>query len=107
MYLAPNHEHEELLPSPPAEVPDGVLAANPRDFKTPNYGINYGLQVCSSPRQLTALLTFSDPSGDVREQILRDAERRSAPRKALSRWGRAAAYPDAVATLPRIWVIQG
>ena len=100
MYLPPNQEHEAAAAiAPPADVPDGVLAANPRDFKTPNYGINTFAGLFT-PRQLTALTTFSDLVCDVREQILRDALNAGVPQGAALEAGGdgAAAYADAVAT---------
>lgn len=41
VYLAPTPEHENAAKVElPADIPDGELPSNPRDFKTPNYGMN-------------------------------------------------------------------
>ncbi len=45
---------------------------NPRDFKTPNYGLmTFG--DLFTPRQLVALTTFSDLVQEARERVQRDA----------------------------------
>ena len=49
-----------------------VLPANPRDFKTPNYGMKR-LADLFTPRQLVALTTFSDLVGEARVRVERDA----------------------------------
>ncbi|MDN7121457.1 DUF1156 domain-containing protein [Nocardioides sp. ChNu-153] len=67
----------------PAGVPAGVLPENPRDFKTPNYGISTWADLFTN-RQLVALTTFSDLVIDARRRVLRD--------------GGSSDYADAVAT---------
>ena len=42
----------------PSDVPDATLPKNPRDFKTPNYGLTEYSDLFTN-RQLTALTTFS------------------------------------------------
>ncbi|NLF11133.1 MAG: DUF1156 domain-containing protein, partial [Anaerolineaceae bacterium] len=52
--------------------PDFKLPHNPRDFKTPNYGMKTFADLFT-PRQLVALTTFSDLVAEAREQVCRDA----------------------------------
>lgn len=56
----------------PDDVPEGDLPKNPRDFKTPNYGMTTWADLFTN-RQLTALVSLSDLVGEAREQVLRDA----------------------------------
>lgn len=81
----------------PTDVPRGELAANPRDFKTPNYGLKTFASLFTN-RQLTALTTFSDLVGEVRERVLNDAVVAGLPEgDRLEQGGTsAAAYADAV-----------
>lgn len=73
IYLPPSHEHEELAASAkPDWEPEGELPHNPRDFKTPNYGMTEWKHLFT-PRQLTALTTFSHLVGEARAQALTDA----------------------------------
>ncbi|MBP1626440.1 MAG: hypothetical protein H6Q00_915 [Holophagaceae bacterium] len=60
IYLEPSSETESVATrAQPIWKPEMVLPDNPRDFKTPNYGlITYG--DLFTPRQLVALTTFSD-----------------------------------------------
>ena len=73
VYLSPTIEHETIATSvKPAWRPDLKLPNNPRDFKTPNYGLmTFG--ELFTPRQIVALTTFSDLVGEARERVLRDA----------------------------------
>lgn len=71
--------------------PENELPHNPRDFKTPNYGMNTFADLFT-PRQLVALGTFSDLVGEARERTLKDAFASGLPEE------RAAAYANAVAT---------
>src|SRR5262249_30698683 len=73
VYLAPTPEHEEgALKAKPEWRPDVALPVNPRDFKTPNYGLmTFG--DLFTPRQLVALTTFSDLVQEARERVKRDA----------------------------------
>ena len=48
------------------------LPNNPRDFKTPNYGLPTFADLFTS-RQLVALTTFSDMVGEASERTRRDA----------------------------------
>jgi len=86
------------VPSP-VEAPSGSLATNPRDFKTPNYGMTTFASLFTN-RQLTALTTFSDLVGEARERILQDALASGLSEGSRLEEGGtdAAAYADAVAT---------
>ncbi len=73
VYLAPTSEMEAIaLTAKPEWKPDVVLPVNPRDFKTPNYGLmTFG--DLFTPRQLVALDTFSDLVQEAIPRIERDA----------------------------------
>jgi len=101
IYLPPNEEHviaaNQAQPTwePPADLPH-----NPRDFKTPNYGMRTFADLFT-PRQLVALTTFSDLVGKAREQVLTDARKAVMPAdgKGINDGGTGAtAYADAVVT---------
>ena len=73
VYLAPTPEHEATaLRARPEWRPDHSLPVNPRDFKTPNYGLTTFADLFT-PRQLVALTTFSDLVGEAMERIKRDS----------------------------------
>ncbi len=73
VYLAPTPEMEAVaLTAKPEWKPDVVLPVNPRDFKTPNYGLMTFADLFT-PRQLVALTTFSDLVGEASEQVKQDA----------------------------------
>lgn len=55
----------------PEAYPDADLPNNPRDFKTPNYGMTTFADLFTN-RQLVALTTFSELIGGVRTQIEAD-----------------------------------
>ncbi|MBP8261443.1 MAG: DUF1156 domain-containing protein, partial [Verrucomicrobia bacterium] len=99
VYLAPTPEHEAVaLKAKPEWKPDVELPVNPRDFKTPNYGLMTFADLFT-PRQLVALTTFSDLVGEARECIRRDAIAAGLPDdgKPLRDGGSGAtAYSDAV-----------
>jgi putative DNA methylase len=101
VYLTPNQQHVEIAErAVPAWEPEGDLPNNPRDFKTPNYGLKTFASLFT-PRQLVALTTFSDLVGEARGKVLAGAgiaglRDEGAP---LHEGGTgAAAYADAVAT---------
>ena len=73
VYLAPTLEHESAArQAKPEWLPEMPLPDNPRDFKTPNYGLTtYG--DLFTPRQLVALTTFSDLVSDAIARICDDA----------------------------------
>ena len=99
VYLSPTREHESLAgTAKPGWKPENQLPDNPRDFKTPNYGMmTFG--DLFTPRQLVALTTFSDLVGEARERILCDAAAAGLPENdvALESGGTGAkAYAEAV-----------
>ncbi|WP_017365771.1 DUF1156 domain-containing protein [Methylococcus capsulatus] len=74
VYLPPLPEHEAIArQAQPEWKPDMDLPTNPRDFKTPNYGLNTFGDLFT-PRQLVALTTFSDLVIDAIERCRQDAE---------------------------------
>jgi putative DNA methylase len=73
IYLAPTPEMEAIaLKAQPIWQPDTALPANPRDFKTPNYGLMTFGELFTR-RQLVALTTFSDLVQEARKHVNRDA----------------------------------
>jgi len=100
-YLSPVSQHEAtaLIEKPDVPKLQMELPDNPRDFKTPNYGLGRWSDLFT-PRQLVALTTFSDLVSDAREKVLTDARAAGlpdGPRLADGGAG-AEAYADAVAT---------
>ncbi|MBM6871307.1 DUF1156 domain-containing protein [Pseudoflavonifractor phocaeensis] len=84
--------------SKPEEYPDAVMPYNPRDFKTPNYGMTYFSDLFTN-RQLTALTTFSELVSEAQKQAEADAIAAGLPNDhiALSEGGPGArAYGEAV-----------
>ncbi|MBF0436734.1 MAG: DUF1156 domain-containing protein [Magnetococcales bacterium] len=57
----------------PGWSPEMALPNNPRDFKTPNYGLTQFGDLFT-PRQLVALTTFSDLVQGAREKVIADAK---------------------------------
>ena len=97
VYLAPTAEHEaDTGKAWPEWKPDASLPANPRDFKTPLYGLTTFGDLFT-PRQLVALSTFSDLVTEARNRIRQDAIAAGLPDgQALHTGGTgAAAYADA------------
>lgn len=73
VYCAPNDEQASVADIPkPDEYPDADIASNPRDFKTPNYGLATFSQLFTN-RQLTALTTFSELVGEAQRKAESDA----------------------------------
>jgi putative DNA methylase len=73
LYLAPTPEHEAAaLTAKPEWKPEVALPVNPRDFKTPNYGLTTFADLFTS-RQLAALTTFSNLVGEAMDQVRLDA----------------------------------
>lgn len=56
----------------PVDYPDAKIAVNPRDFKTPNYGLEH-LSDLFTNRQLTALTTFSALVKEAQQKAYEDA----------------------------------
>ena len=80
---ADNHQTEVLKGVEPSWAPSADLPRNPRDFKTPNYGLTTFADLFTA-RQLAALVTFSDLVLVVRKQAVED--------------GASSAYADAIST---------
>lgn len=100
IYLSPTDEHERAaIVTRPEDVPTQSLAYDPRNVWTPAYGLTEFADLFT-PRQLTALTTFSDLVGEARERVLSDALAAGVPEgDRLAAGGTdAAAYADAVAT---------
>jgi putative DNA methylase len=73
VYLSPTQAIEAVAAeAKPTWRPEMTLPDNPRDFKTPNYGLTTFGDLFT-PRQLVALTTFSDLVGETRERIREDA----------------------------------
>lgn len=73
VYLPANDFHRAVANVPrPDDYPDSVLPTNPRDFKTPNYGMTTYADLFT-PRQLTALTTFSELVGEAQKKAEADA----------------------------------
>ena len=101
VYLDPSGDMEDVARSANTEWrPEHELPHNPRDFKTPNYGMSSFADLFTD-RQLVALTTFSDLVAEARRRVLADALAAGmdpeAPRLAEGGTG-AQAYADAVAT---------
>ena len=59
IYISPDDEQRIIANvDRPTEIPEAALPKNPRDFKTPNYGMTDYSDLFTN-RQLTALTTFS------------------------------------------------
>jgi putative DNA methylase len=73
VYLPPTPEMEAVARTArPDWRPEVALPANPRDFKTPNYGLMTFADLFT-PRQLVALTTFSDLVQEACGQVRCDA----------------------------------
>jgi putative DNA methylase len=73
VYLSPTVEHIEIAGSAhPTWSPEMELPNNPRDFKTPNYGLTKFGDLFT-PRQLVALTTLSELVAEVVERCRQDA----------------------------------
>jgi len=100
VYLDPSEEHSRAAEvDRPDDVPESELPKNPRDFKTPNYGMTTWASLFTN-RQLVALTTFSDLVSEARDRVVADAidtGMSSGERLADGGVG-AEAYGDAVAT---------
>jgi putative DNA methylase len=73
VYLSPEQEHIRMAEAAqPSWRPDTPLPDNPRDFKTPNYGLQTFADLFTA-RQLVALTMFSDLLTEAREKVRQDA----------------------------------
>jgi len=101
IYLPPHQDHVSVAESAkPSWKPDHALPFNPRDFKTPNYGITTFADLFT-PRQLVALVTVSDLTEEARTRVLIDSREAGLKddNRPLAESGRGArAYSDAVGT---------
>jgi len=99
-YLAPTNDHRLAATiTAPVDVPDLELAHDKMNIKTPLYGMSR-LADLFTPRQLTALTTFSDLVSEARAIVRADALAAglSADERSLEDGGTGAhAYADAVA----------
>ena len=99
LYLRPTPEHEAVATKAcPEWMPDIALPNNPRDFKTPNYGLTTFGDLFTE-RQLVALTTFSDLVAEARERVRQDAVAAGVPDDVVPLWDGgmgATAYSDAV-----------
>ncbi len=102
VYLTPSSQHEVLVDSAhPTWRPELELPDNPRDFKTPNYGLASFADLFTN-RQLVALTTFSDLVGEARTKAEQDAIAAGLPNdtQGLEQGGRGArAYADSMSLL--------
>jgi len=110
VYISPLDSHVEVAQSAkPPWKPEAVLPHNPRDFKTPNYGMRTFADLFTN-RQLVALTTFSDLIADAREKGRQDAIAAGMADDGipLADGGTgASAYADAVATYLAFPVSRG
>ena len=99
IYIGPDDRQIEAADVPkPNDFPDADLPKNPRDFKTPNYGLNH-LSDLFTNRQLTALTTFSSLVAEAQELAYKNALQAGMPDDGVSldAGGRGAlAYGQAV-----------
>ena len=99
VYLPPTEAMEAVAClAKPEWRPDNALPVNPRDFKTPNYGLATFADLFT-PRQLVALTAFSDLVQEARERVKSDAIAAGPPDdgKGLANGGTGAtAYADSV-----------
>ncbi|AWB83178.1 DUF1156 domain-containing protein [Corynebacterium liangguodongii] len=101
IYVSPSeHQVDVAAVDRPIGVPSGTLPKNPRDFKTPNYGMTEWADLFTN-RQLVALTTLSDLVSEAREKVLSGALASGMERGArLDAGGSGAeAYADAVSIL--------
>ena len=100
VYLSPTDEMIQVARSAqPDWKPEHNLPVNPRDFKTPNYGLNTFGDLFT-PRQLVALTTFSDLVQEARKKAIADAKAAGMPDdgQSLAQGGSGAtAYGEALA----------
>lgn len=70
VYLPPREGQVKAADvQPPSDVPSGELPGNPRDFKTPNYGLTRWTDLFTN-RQLFVLATISDLIAEARQRVL-------------------------------------
>ncbi|WP_353948617.1 DUF1156 domain-containing protein [Sporolactobacillus sp. Y61] len=73
IYLsADDFQKQTAVVGKPSDYPDATITHNPRDFKTPNYGLRNFADLFTN-RQLTALTTFSDLVREAQKKVEADA----------------------------------
>ncbi|MDR1967735.1 MAG: DUF1156 domain-containing protein [Burkholderiaceae bacterium] len=95
IYLPPTDEQIAMAQSArPEWSPEMDLPNNPRDFKTPNYGLTKFGDLFT-PRQLLALTTFSDLVSEAIEKCRQDylGARASRPHSSIHEAGKMPALP--------------
>ncbi|MFT4124877.1 MAG: DUF1156 domain-containing protein [Gordonia sp. (in: high G+C Gram-positive bacteria)] len=100
VYLEPTPEHARAADVPtPTTIPSGAIPPQAPSFRVQAYGFHHYSDLFT-PRQLTALTTFSDLVGEARDRIVQDALAAGLPSGSrLDDGGTGAeAYADAVAT---------
>lgn len=100
IYLEPTPEHEAAAQVPrPEDIPVGEIPPKAPSFRVQAYGFKEYVDLFT-PRQLTALTTFSDLITEARERVLTDARASGMPEgDRLENGGTGAqAYADAIAT---------
>lgn len=71
-YLSPSVDHVEAAAvAPPTDLPDAGIPPQAPSFRVQAYGMNSWADLFT-PRQLTALATFSDLVLEARERVVRD-----------------------------------
>lgn len=100
IYLSPFAEMEDIVRKEvPANVPDTDLPKKALGFRVQEYGMTKWRHLFTF-RQLTALTTFSDLIGEIRETVIRDAVAADMPdsnRRLEDGGNGAVAYADAIA----------
>lgn len=73
VYVSPDMSHKNKSKTNfPEWIPDNEIPNNPRDFKTPNYGMNTFADLFTT-RQLVMLSTYANIISEVYDQIFEDA----------------------------------
>jgi putative DNA methylase len=99
-FLKPQQIDTEAADVPMMDLSLGTIHINPRDFKTPNYGLA-SWESLFTARQLLALSTFSELLVTVRQRVLTDARRARSDddaRRLRDGGSGAEAYADALVT---------
>lgn len=91
IYLEATEEQEQAAAAErPAEVPEQLLAEDPRNIWCVNYGLT-SMDRLFTNRQLLALTTFSDLVGEARERVERDAHAAGMGENEAAEYGKAVA----------------
>ena len=104
VYLPADSSHEVIAnDAAPTWRPETELPNNPRDFKTPNYGLTTFADLFTN-RQLVTLTTLSDLVSEARNRIYEQTKHIEAEDTAHGAKGAYAEYAEAVATYLAIGV---